>query len=159
MIPNRWGDNSNSFQYIDKGYSVIKTQTKKIINGIFYQKTNNNLIESEKLFRFIPCEEKDSIWNYNETFSAVFFHNKIIAQNPIPPIIGEQYYNFPDDKLFLIDIKYNKPLWVFMKDHSKAEWERQYILPDDSIYLVTNYDVFAKSDSTICSYYLLKRKN
>ena len=159
MIPNRWGGKKESFHYSELGYSVLKGEIKELINGSLYQKTNKSLFESEKLFRQIPCAEKDSIWNYNDTFSSLFYHNKIIAQNAVPPVIAYQYRNFPADSLFLLDIKYNKPLWVFMIDESRYGWELQYILPNDSIYLVDNYEVFAKSDSTICSYYLLKRKN
>lgn len=159
MIPNRWGGKKESFLYSELGYSVLKEEVTKLIHGSLCQRTNKPFTESEKLFLLIPGEEKDSIWNYNDTFSSLFYRNKIIAQNAVPPVIANQYRYFPTDSLFLLDIKYNKPLWVFMIDNSKSSWEPQYILPMDSIFLATNYDVYAKSDSTICSYTLLKRKN
>ena len=152
MIPNRFGGKLENFQYSDLSYTVIKNEIKALIRGSLIQRTNKTFDETEKLFSLIPHDEKDSVWNYNDIFSGIFYHNKIIAQNPIVPVVAYQYQNFPDDKLSMIDITTKRPLWVFFVE------ENSYIFPTDSSFLVDNYIVVAKTDSTICPYYLLRRK-
>ena len=153
MIPNRFGGKTPNFQYAYRGYTIIKNEIKTLARGSLIQRTNKAFDETEKLFALIPQEEKDSVWNYNDMFSSMFYHNKIIAQNPVVPVVAYQHQNFPDDKLPVVDITANRPLWVFFNGNSP-----QYIFPADSSFLANNYQVIAKSDSAICSYYLLKRK-
>lgn len=153
MIPNRFGGKISGFQYSDLSYTLIKSEIKAIARGSLIQKTNKAFDETEKLFALIPQDEKDSVWNYNDLFSEMFYHNKIIAQNPVVPVVAYQYKNFPDDKLSMLEITANRPLWVFFGKENNP-----YIFQKDSSFLADNYEVIAKSDSTICSYYLLKRK-
>ena len=155
MIPNRFGGKSKIFQYADLSYTAIKNEIKSLARGSLIQRTNKAFEETEKLFALIPNEEKDSVWNYNDKFSTMFYHNKIIAQNPVVPVVAYQYQHFPNNKLHLLDITANRPLWVFYE----IKYPQQYIFPTDSSFLANNYNVIAKSDSTICSYYLLKRKS
>lgn len=121
--------------------------------------------ESDKLLNLVPIDETDSIWNYNVTwrnndypYSSIFLHYGIIQCNKVPHFY---MYNVSEKLKFADDIKkYSPPYVVLTHSHdddtiSLPSWANYSI---DYRYIETNYDLVAKTDSTICNIELYKRR-
>ena len=106
--------------------------------------------KEKDLLLFVPKEDRDSVWNYGDEFSTLFYLANIIAQNPVPPGIVGQHRPFPKEKEKRLHITLYKPLWVFMKNST-------YFFPEDSAFIAEHYAVVKESYPK--KFMLLKRKD
>lgn len=127
-------------------------------NRVFYA-------ESENLLNVVPQEMQDSIWNYNVTwrgkdpsYSSIFFHHGITQCNKVP------HYTmcYVSEKLKKDDnIQQYAPAYVVLTHSHDDDTIRQPSwaeFADDYQYIYANYELIAKTDSTICDIELFKRK-
>ena len=121
--------------------------------------------ESDKLLNIVPQESQDSIWNYNVTwrdeypsYSSIFFHHNITPCNKLLHYtmcyLSEKLKKEDDIKIFC------PPYVVLTHAHDddtirQPSWAR---FAEDYSYIEANYDLLAKTDSTICDIQLYKRK-
>ena len=152
MLPSKFGG-VECFQFAVTSYNVMKETIKGPSQSHEYQ-YYEELGESEELFALIPTQERDSVWNYNDFFCRFFYHNGIIAQNPIAPVVAAQKH-LPDNMESMRQITFHKPLWVFYKNISNHEPGFHYMFPTDSTFIANHYEVVGKNESSSCL--LLKR--
>lgn len=154
FLPNKFkrSDSWGTYTYTVLAHDVIKEKVKRIVRGELVQRENVEFEETEKLFSCVPEEEKDSIWNYNDLCSMFFYHNGIVSQNPVPPLMARSNI-FPADKAKMLDMSNYRPRWVFINPCCV------YFLPTDSAYLSDNYELYYQTDVTKCNYQLLRRKD
>ena len=139
---------------ISVGFGRIKRVSTHLVEGTIAQKffAYKQDIEKDKALLFlVPEEERDSIWNYGDYDSIVFYNTGIISQNPVPNAIGGQYRPFPKSMEKQLHVTLNKPLWIFMN------YPLTYIYPADSAFIADNYRLVKESGSS--KFILLKRKD
>lgn len=159
MLPNKFknSDSWGTYHFAVLAHDVIKDKIVGLVHGTLVQRENPDFDETEKLFACVPKEERDSIWNYNDFYSEMFYHNGVISQNPFPLgiVISPQAYShlFPAEKMKMLGISNYEPRWVFISPC------QTYFFPTDSAYLSDNYEVYYQTDTTKCNYQLLRRKD
>lgn len=119
MLPNKFknSDSWGTYHFAVLAHDVIKDKIVGLVHGTLVQRENPDFDETEKLFACVPKEERDSIWNYNDFYSEMFYHNGVISQNPFPLgiVISPQAYShlFPAEKMKMLGISNYEPRWVF----------------------------------------------
>ena len=156
--------------YPKSGLDRIKTLSKQIVTrtiGQEFAQKKESVKEIEKCLLSIPEDERDSIWNYNDAFSTVFYQSGIIAQNNIPPVLSYHKQKLTKDMQMRQDVMLARPKWLLKtnipsKLLNKPMWisksyEPWYLSPADSIFIENNYYIIGGSEKS--NYQLLKRKD
>lgn len=119
--------------------------------------------QAYRLFASVPESEKDSIWNYGlkwewkkdmnacqSEFSA-FCHYGIVPCNKITYGTNEHLTN--EDM-----VSKHCPKWIILqqKEISLSPREKGEIV--DSLFIMSHYDIVAKSDTSICKLILYRRR-
>ena len=105
--------------------------------------------ETDKLLQYVPNEKRCKLWNYNLNFDlALLWHQGLIQANKVPLFSMYQV----DKKLKEEDsiIKKSPEYVLFSEDHPKDS--------SDYVFILNNYDIIARTDSTVCRIALFKRK-
>ena len=142
--------------YYNKRYHVITPsiiQWYSVGHRAIYQQSN-------RLFDHIPECEKDSIWNNNlswegrgdgngfESYFSIFCHHGIIPCNRIT--IGTNTELGNKDR-----ISQHHPKWIISQSYS---WLQKNTFKEDSLYIISHYDVVDSFDIEVGDIVLLKRR-
>lgn len=124
---------------IEYAFNVIKNGLER---SAFFE-------ETDALLRFIPDKERDQIWNYNLDFNlAMLWHNGLVQTNKVPLFSMYQVDNKLKEE---DDIIKKRPEYVLLsEEHSKDS--------SDYAFILTNYDMIAQTDTTICKIKLFHKK-
>ena len=135
------------------GLERIRVTAKQIVTGTLGQEFTQmraSAKEVANLLYAVSKNERDSIWNYSDLFSSVFYQCGIIAQNPVPPIIVMQRFRFPEGKQEKLEISSSAPKWILKTSDSS------YFFPEDSAFIAEHYRIVKECE--LSTYQLLKRK-
>lgn len=135
----------------------LKQRLVPFAHGRAYNRINGFYLETDALLSILPDYERDSVWNYNlkwgtadpcdcSAFSALWHHG-IVQCNLIT-------YGSDEVLCKKDNVVEKEPLWIIL-DSKRIEEEKAQI---KEMFINNQYDLVAKTDTTICNIELYHRK-